>query len=580
MKCLRCQWPALLLLLVVLTASCSRRTPKEEAPPKQAPQSITWAQHVAPILDARCGTCHRDGQSAPFGLLEWADVSDHAEQIGEVIASKYMPPWKATTAIGHFANDRSMPAEEADVIARWIQQGAQQGDPARRPAIALLADGWALGPPDLIVALPTGYTLPAEGTDVYRNFVIEAPADQTRWIRAWEFKPTNARVVHHAIVNIDRTGWARGASSADPQPGFGGMDVGEIQSPDGFYLVWAPGNQAAENRAGTAWRLDKQTDLVAQLHLQPTGKPEPVGAQIGLYFAKEAPIMPSFTLRIGDVFIDLPAGAADVMIQDQWTLPVAGELVSAFPHAHYLARTFRIEATQPGGEPQLLLGIDDWDFVWQDQYRWAEPVKLAAGTKLSIEIHYDNSADNFRNPSRPPVRVRTGPNSTDEMGNVTFEFMPDSPADAPALREGKYRRDIQKGFGLVRAHYNLANVLRGRGDLEGAIGEYQAALKLVPDHFHALANLTIALQQAKRSDQARAIAARVLALRPGDPGTLTTLGTLERDAGRLDEARAHYEAALRTNPGYAAALNNLAAMAASRGEEAALPFLRRAAEAG
>ena len=64
--------------------------------------------------------------------------------------------------------------------------------------------------------------------------------------------------------------------------------------------------------------------------------------------------------------------------------------------------------------------IDDWDLDWQDRYLYAEPVNLPAGTVITTDIVYDNSADNPENPYQPPQRIRWGRQSNDEMGSITL----------------------------------------------------------------------------------------------------------------------------------------------------------------
>ncbi|MEZ4268444.1 MAG: tetratricopeptide repeat protein [Myxococcota bacterium] len=556
----------------------------DAAPTLEAPPEITWATHIAPILDAKCSFCHREGQSGPFALLSWDEVYDHTDQIAEVVASGYMPPWKGKTQHpGGFSNDRSLSDADKATIAAWAAGGFKRGDLSKRPPVPVLKDGWPMGEPDLVVELPPGYTLPAEGTDIYRNFVIEAPLaakpnTESVWVRAWDFQPTNARVVHHAILNVDHTGWARREAAADPEPGFGGMDVGNIQSP-GLYLVWAPGSDgsaALTGPAGTAWELDRKTDLVLQLHMQPTGKPEPVGVRIGLYFALQPPARKPLTMRIGDAPLDIPPGEANYRVTDRLVIPVDGELYSAFPHAHYLGKRFLLTLTPPGGEPSEILRVDSWDFVWQDQYRWAQPITVAAGTVMDLEIVYDNSADNPANPSTPPVRVRAGAGSKDEMGNVTLDFVPAANDGGVALREWKYRRELERGSDPARAHYNLGNVLREKGALQAAVDEYESALALEPNHVHALGNLAVTLHELGRNAEAGVAAMRVLKLAPDDTAALMTLGLVENAAGRIEGARRRFEATLKVDPTHGAALNGLASLDGGAGVEA----LERAAAGG
>jgi hypothetical protein len=82
-----------------------------------------------------------------------------------------------------------------------------------------------------------------------------------------------------------------------------------------------------------------------------------------------------------------------------------------------------------------MLWIPDWNFNWQDQYYYKEPVLLPKGTRIDISISYDNSADNPRNPCSPPRRVQWGMQSYDEMGGVRFEMVAVHAEDEVKLQE-------------------------------------------------------------------------------------------------------------------------------------------------
>jgi hypothetical protein len=467
-------------------------------------EAPTFARDVAPIVFAKCAPCHRAGGAAPFSLTSYEDAARRATQLARVTSARIMPPWKAAPGVA-YANERRLSEREIATIARWAETRAPVGDRAALPPAPTFAGGWLNGKPDAVVELPA-YALAAGGADDYRNFVVHAPVASTRWVAAWELH-ANTRALHHAIVNLDRNGFARARDGADGQPGYAGMEPGDVQSPDGFYLVWTPGQAPAPPVAGQAWRIDGDTDLVVQLHLQPTGKPESVHPSIALWFASAPPVVPRATVRIGDLPIDLAPGARFTM-RDAITLPVAAEVLALFPHLHYLGRTVRVTARLPDGE-RTLLGIDDWDPAWQDKYVLATPLHLPAGATLAMELGYDNSAANPRNPRVPPVRVQTGERTVDEMGNVTFELRLGSERDKVRLREAKYRRELERGGG-AHSHYNLGNTLGEEGRFAEAAVEYRAAIALQPSLLPAHANLGRALQSS--GDLAGAIRAYQAAL--------------------------------------------------------------------
>ena len=86
-------------------------------------------------------------------------------------------------------------------------------------------------------------------------------------------------------------------------------------------------------------------------------------------------------------------------------LPVDAEIRAIQPHAHYRAQSVAAWATLPGGGRRPLILIRNWDFNWQDQYRYATPFWVPAGTKLEMDYVFDNSDANSRNPSHPARRV-------------------------------------------------------------------------------------------------------------------------------------------------------------------------------
>ena len=120
------------------------------------------------------------------------------------------------------------------------------------------------------------------------------------------------------------------------------MDV-ELESdrfePDSHFLFWKPGTAAVTEPPGMAWRLDEGTDLVLNMHLQPSGKPEPIRPEVGLYFTDEPPTRFPMLLQLEhDGAIDIPAGERHFVVSDHYVLPVDVEVLGVYPHAHYLGK--------------------------------------------------------------------------------------------------------------------------------------------------------------------------------------------------------------------------------------------------
>jgi Flp pilus assembly protein TadD len=505
-------------------------------------QSPTYSKDIAPLLANRCGMCHHPGGPAPFTLSTYTEAKRRATQIAAVTKNRFMPPWKADPSNGPFVGQHPLDDAEIRLIERWVENGTAEGDPRDVPRSAGWSEGWQLGTPDLVVALPTAYTLPAEGRDVFRIFTLPIPVETARFVRGLEFRPGNAKVVHHANIRIDTTPTSRRLDQQDPAPGYDGLIARSAIYPDGHFLGWTPGQVAPVLPPDLAWRLDKQTDLVAELHMQPSGKPELVAPSIGLYFGEKAPSeaaqgTPRRTpamLRLGRQNIDIPAGDPRYTVTDSYVLPVDVTVQAVQPHAHYRLRDARGEATLPDGSTRQLITIADWDFRWQHVYRFVTPLWLPKGTTLSMRFVYDNSAANARNPQQPPARARWGQRSSDEMGDLWIQVLTQGDGDLARLN-----RDFRPKA--------AAEDVRG----------YEVEIEKHPADAALRDDAAMLYLELGRADEAIAHFATSLALKPQSAVAHYNLGTALTVARRLGEAADRYRAALRIDPGYANAHNNL-----------------------
>jgi len=389
--------------------------------------SVTWTRDVAPIVYENCLSCHRDGEVAPFALETYADVKKRARQIELATRLRLMPVWKPEPGWGDFVGARRLTDAQIATIKRWVDGGCVEGDPAHLPRKSAFNDGWALGTPDLVVRMPEAFTVPAEGRDVYRNFVLPLGLKQDRHVRAAQYRPSNRRVVHHALLFLDATDGSRRRDEQDTGPGFSGFSPSAVSG--GGLGGWAPGAEAQPLPDGVGKLVKAGSDLILQLHLHPSGKEEKEQSEVGLYFCRDAPSRQAAMLPLLERRIDIPPGEKEYTIERSFVAPVDFELIGVAPHAHYLARTMKVWMTDARGKETPLLWIKDWDFDWQGQYRYREPVRVPKGARVSMVFTYDNSADNPRNPARPPARVRWGEQTSDEMAITFLQIVPASQSD-------------------------------------------------------------------------------------------------------------------------------------------------------
>ncbi len=541
----------------------------------QATAPVTFNEHIAPLLHARCAQCHRPGGAGPFSLLTFAETAKRAAQLAAVTGSGFMPPWKADGHPDEFVAQPRLTRDDVDLFARWAKAPVE--GPGRAPTPPRWPEGWYLGQPDLIVTLPAGYTLPGEPSDVFRIFAVPLKVSGTKYVRGIEFHPGNPRVVHHANIRIDRTDGSRRLDDADPLPGYDGLMARSAEYPDGHFLGWTPGQIAPLVDGDLAWRLDPGTDLVVQLHMQPSGKPEPVQPVIGFYFGDRPATRTPSILRLGSQGINIPPGDPQYVVEDRYTLPVNTTLLAVQPHAHYRARDVTGTATLPDGTTRTLIHIGNWDFRWQHVYRYTEPIRLPRGTTVSMKYVYDNSPENPRNPQVPTARVRWGQKSFDEMGDLWFQLATDSEADRNVLgSEVQAKMTAEDLIGLetmlrsspddVELHDDAGVIALLLGRPAVAVQHFRASAARQPDSASAHYNVGTALTAAGLFDDAVASYERALQLRPRYAKALSNLGDTLVVLGRQAEAIQRYEQAVAADPLMPEARNNLGAALWRKGD--------------
>jgi hypothetical protein len=242
--------------------------------------------------------------------------------------------------------------------------------------------------------------------------------DVTRdvYVRSFEFRPGNRRIVHHAAFYLDPTGVAAKRTGSS-YPCYGGPRF----TPAVVLGGWALGGGPEVLDKELTIRIPKGSSLVLQLHYHPSGKPESDLSSLGLTFGEQSLTPVGQLLLLHN--LDIPAGAAHYVVKTGITIPQDVKVLAIAPHAHYLAGNMQVTVKLPDGNARSLIHIKEWDFNWQTVYFYEEPVSLPKGTRVEFEYTYDNSEKNPRNPSHPPIRVHSGEQTTDEMAVLYLELM-------------------------------------------------------------------------------------------------------------------------------------------------------------
>ncbi len=374
-----------------------------------AATKISYVKDVAPILEKKCVACHVEGGIGPFAMTSYDMVKGFSPMIREVLRTDRMPPWNVDPHVGKFADDKSLSPAEVKTVVHWIEQGAPRGtggDPlAMKRRVAL---EWPLGKPDLIMDLPQ-YKVPASGVVDYQRPIVVNPLTEGKWVKASTYVVNQRQAVHHFL-----SGYLKDI----PKDGQG--NESRWGASMGGYAVGAESTLWPKN-VGTY--LPPGGAIGFQAHYTPLGKDVVDASKIGLYFYKDGE-KPDLVMRnsvIVDNTISIPPGEARHKETASIDVPKEMLLYSAFPHAHYRGYASDLWLQAPDGTKKLILAMPRYDFNWQREYTFAEPLKIAAGSKLIAHYWYDNSRQNPANPDATRT-VPWGDQSWDEMFYTAIRY--------------------------------------------------------------------------------------------------------------------------------------------------------------
>lgn len=406
--------------------------------PGAVPDTVTFADHVAPILWNNCQPCHSPGNVAPMSLLTYEDAQAWSAEIAAYTAARIMPPWKAVPHYGEFAGSRRLSKLQIATLGKWAAQGAESGDLSALGTPPAAVTGWPLGEPDAILEMPATYTILPEGEDDYRDFVIPTDFGRDVYVRALDLEPGNRAVVHHASLFGDTSTKSRDQAGQDPDPGFPHVMgkpprtlrervTGRLERmmfwreevPDQqvrFYIGgWLPGMSPSLLPSGSGTLLPSGADIVLQMHYYRTGKTEYDRSRVALYFAEAEDPVRVFAKDVRTRRFEIPPGATRHEVYAQGVFEDDAIVLGIIPHMHRVGVELQASATRPGKLKIPLVRVRDWDFNWQEFYEYEEPMLLPGGSTVDVTCIFDNSSANPDNPNSPSIAVRFGPKTTDEM---------------------------------------------------------------------------------------------------------------------------------------------------------------------
>ncbi|HVY04869.1 MAG TPA: redoxin family protein [Burkholderiales bacterium] len=390
---------------------------------RDAHAKISYEQRIAPLLIDKCAACHREGGGAPWAMTGYEVVRGFGPMIREAVRTRRMPPWHADPHYGSFVGERSMSNEDAKDLVHWIEAGAPRG--GGKDPLASLDKSWSewtLGKPDLVVEVPS-MNIPAKGVINYQYPRAANPLGRDVWIRAIEILPGNRSVVHHVLAGID-------------DPGDGKRRA--VRSQMGELGGYAPGKNAVPYPADTGILLHKEAGFVFQMHYTPDGKPATDVTRLGLYFHDKPPKHALQMTLIYDTSLEIPANARAYSSTLEKTFDRDIMLYSLLPHAHLRGSSARFTAHYPDGREEILLSVPKYDFNWQPLYVLNPTKFIPAGTRVVMDMTWDNSAQNPANPD-PDKTVRWGDQTWEEMNVGWFRYRMADDQDRALFNRGEAR---------------------------------------------------------------------------------------------------------------------------------------------
>lgn len=390
-------------------------------------KQLTYVHDVTPILIKSCLPCHSPGGVAPWSMDDYNKVKGWGRMISESVRVKRMPPWQADSHYGSFSNDIALTPEEMRTLVDWVDQGFVRGegdDPlltAPRPQFK----EWELGQPDVIFSLSEEQNLPSTGVIAYKIVPADKPIEEDMWVRAVDLQPGNRKSVHHCDVAVQLPQDLATAKEASAQSwskrsgmfvdGVGQIIAGYAPGYDSYFVL----------PEGSGLFIPKGSALNFWMHYIATGKPEKDMTRFGVYLHKEKPSRVYSFVHLSNKAVKIPPGEKEYRISASHVFDRDVVLTSLAPHMHFRGHSMRLTADYPDGTTEVLLSVPNFKFSWQRRYIFTEPKKIPAGTRITADGVFDNSAQNLDNPD-PSKTVTFGSQSEDEMFSAFIAYMTDN----------------------------------------------------------------------------------------------------------------------------------------------------------
>lgn len=359
-----------------------------------------------------------------------------------------MPPWHADPYYRSFADERLMSKEEIQTIKNWVDSGMPKGKKKDLPELPKFTTGsQVLGRhPDLSLKMTEPFLIKGDNKEYYICYKIPYEIERDTFVDIIEFIPGNKKVVHHSSyqilavedeIDVFTKPYYYVYQDSDRVNDEHEYNYFELVSEEGIYPKetyhsgWLPGVSPQEYPEGMGFVLPKKgVILIRTLHYSPTPIDEYDQSYFNIFFA-EKPIertiqFAAFKPQNVKSGFFIPA---DSIYTHSFFVRIGSNVsvLNINPHMHKLGKSFRSFAIVPEGDTIPLVDIPNWDFNWQDFYRFKSVLKIPKGSILHVIATYDNTSENSENPFFPPQNIFFESGSmenTEEMMRLSFLYLP------------------------------------------------------------------------------------------------------------------------------------------------------------
>lgn len=406
----------------------------------------TFTEDIADIVYNQCSTCHRPGEIGPMLLTNYEEVKSFGQTIKAVTSLRYMPPWQPDSEYSTVMDENFLTDTQIETIANWVDNGMPEGPASAEPPFPDYPEGSLLGVPDLVLNFAEAHVHVGDNKDEYRYFVLPTGLTEDKIVKAIELRPGNAKIVHHSLFFEDQTGTVAQFDAQTPEYGFdafsSAFDISQVLSYD-QYPGYVPGTKPRYYPEGLGQILHAGSDLVLQMHYAPSSVDEIDQSSVNLFFADEDEQVDRIVKERIMLPNDLPGGFLNFTLFPEQTRSFHGtwfvnqevSLLGLSPHMHLLGTDWEVYIERPDGTRENLISIPEWDFNWQGAYYFPKFVVAPFGSVIHAIAGYDNTSENFNNPSDPPKFVAWGENTTDEMYYLPIFHVPYQDGDEDVVFE-------------------------------------------------------------------------------------------------------------------------------------------------